>query len=231
MAVSWLGGFTAVLVGVSVLAAPAVQARDDIEGTNGDDALVGTSRHDVIDAKAGADKVQARAGSDIVKAGRGRDTVSGGPNTDYLYGEPGDDVIFGRAAPDALVGGQGDDRVLGGPGKDQFGSLAPNFGYAGDDVLIGGRGIDVFLEDGNGDDVLRGGPSGLDPDAMFTRETLRPGGGADLVYGGAGPDEVVVGVDGRVDRIRCGAGDDVVTYVGRRDHRDLLYGCERVRVS
>ena len=213
-----------------VVAAPGVHARDQIDGTGGNDVLVGTGRSDTIDAKAGADKVLARAGSDIVKAGMGRDTVSGGPGKDVLFGDAGHDLLRGRVGRDALVGGPGDDRAIGGPGGDQFGSVAPNFGFGGDDVLIGGRGIDVFLEDGNGDDILRGGPNRRNPDALFPTEFLQPGGGTDLVFGRGGPDEIRLEVDHRADIIRCGSGRDVVTYLGRIDHRDLLLGCERVTV-
>ena len=225
-------GFTAlVLVSLSfVVAAPAVQARAPIEGTSGNDVLVGTDRRDTIDAKAGADQVFARAGSDIVKAGKGRDTVSGGLGQDTLFGDPGNDLLKGRDGRDSLVGGLGNDRAVGGPGGDQFGSLAPNFGFGGDDVLIGGRGIDVFLEDGNGDDILSGGPNRRNPDAFFPREFLQPGGGTDLVFGRGGPDEIMLEVDGRADIIRCGSGRDVVKYLGRIDHRDTLRGCERISV-
>jgi Ca2+-binding RTX toxin-like protein len=231
MAVWRLGGITAVFVAVSVLASPAVQARDAIDGTPGDDVLTGTPGRDVIDAKAGVDQVAARAGSDEVKGAKGRDTVSGGPDKDSLFGGRGGDRLMGRRGPDFLVGGLGNDRVIGGPGKDHFGNLVPNFGFQGDDVLIGGRGIDLFLEDGFGDDVLWGGPNRRDPGARFPVETFRPAGGADMVFGGSGPDSIFLGPDGRVDAIHCGPGDDRVTYVNDRDDLDLLYGCERVEVS
>jgi hypothetical protein len=65
---------------------------------------------------------------------------------------------------------------------------------------------------------------------LFPKEFLQPGGRADHVYAGAGPDEIRLRDDGRVDVIRCGAGHDVVTYLGGRDRLDSLSGCERVTV-
>jgi Ca2+-binding RTX toxin-like protein len=211
---------------VAFVAAPVAQAAN-INGTPGPDHLVGTTRGDRIRGLGGADWVSARNGRDDVFGGVGPDELHGNGGRDFVTGGKGPDSIFGGGGPDALIGDFGNDVVRGGKGRDILGNPAPNFGYQGDDRLIGGPGIDALLEDGNGNDVLRGGGNKTSH-GFFSKEFLRPAGGADRVFGGPGPDIVALDNDGRRDVIDCGSGHDVVGYSKRIDRRDVITGCEKI---
>jgi hypothetical protein len=89
----------------------------------------------------------------------------------------------------------------------------PDFiqGRGGNDVLLG-RGGNDRIEGGGGSDAVWGGS------------------GADQVFAGPGRDIVHLERDGVRDTIRCGPGRDRVAYHTLRDHRDVLRGCERIRV-
>ncbi len=207
--------------------APLAQAAN-ISGTAGPDHLVGTTGRDTIRALGGADWVSARDGGDSVFGGVGPDELHARGGRDFVSGRKGRDVVLGGGGNDALIGDFGNDVVKGGKGRDNLGNPAPNFGFQGDDTLIGGPGVDALLEDGNGNDVLRGG-SNKTVDAFFSTEFLRPAGGADKVFGGPGPDDVALENDGRRDVISCGRGHDVVSYSKRLDRRDVITGCETIR--
>jgi serralysin len=211
-----------------VLGALSAQAAH-IRGTDGSDRLVGTAGPDRIRALRGEDWVSGRGGRDTVFGGGGADVLHARGGKDLIFADKGRDLVLGERGRDALIGGPGDDVVKGGTGSDILGNPAPNFGFQGDDILVGGRGNDALLEDGNGKDILRGGPNRRDKDAFFSTDFLQPGGGADKVFGGPGPDLVFVENDGRRDVIRCGRGRDVVDYSKAMDPRDVIIGCETVR--
>jgi hypothetical protein len=83
----------------------------------------------------------------------------------------------------------------------------------GHDRLYGGRGDDVLF--GNaGNDLLDGGAG---------KDRLDGGSGIDSFVAGPGDDRIEA-LDGRRERIDCGAGKDR----SRADRRDVLRGCERV---
>lgn len=113
----------------------------------------------------------------------------------------------GTAAAETITGTPGDDRLDGRGGDDVVMS------GAGVDVLFGSKGNDV-LHGGSGDDVLWAGP------------------GRDVLLGAAGDDQLrAANVDGQVDRLHCGPGNDtawVVSVNGRVE--DRTFGCERVVV-
>lgn len=231
MHISRVGSVLGAALLAGFVAAPLVQAAD-IDGTAGSDRLVGTPNPDRIRGLGGADWVSARNAGDVVYGGTGADELHGRGGRDFVSGGKGRDLVLGEGAFDRLFGDFGNDVVRGGGGGDYFGNPAPNIGFEGDDTLIGGGGRDVLMEDGNGNDVLRGGPNKkivTSPDIFGTREFLSPAGGADRVFGGAGPDIVYLESDGRRDIIRCGPGDDEVSYNKGRDRRDVISGCEKIR--
>jgi Ca2+-binding RTX toxin-like protein len=212
---------------VTFVAAPLAQARV-INGTPGPDHLVGTAHGDRIRGLGGADWVSARSGRDVVFGGVGHDELHGRGGRDVVFGDRGRDLVLGGDGNDALIGGFGDDVVEGGKGSDILGNPAPNFGFQGNDTLVGGPGIDALLEDGNGNDVLRGGPNKTS-NGFFSKEFLSPAGGADKVFGGPGPDIVALTNDGRRDVIDCGSGHDVVGYSKKIDRKDVISNCEKIR--
>lgn len=63
--------------------------KDDLVGTDGDDAIFGGN------------------GKDVIHAGAGNDLLCGGNGRDALYGEAGADALYGGNGKDTLVGGDG----------------------------------------------------------------------------------------------------------------------------
>ncbi|MEO8687201.1 MAG: hypothetical protein ABI611_03150 [Solirubrobacteraceae bacterium] len=167
----------------------------------------------------------------LFRAGPGNDRLTGGRLGDLLCGEAGNDHIDGLGGPDRLFGdfcpgaklariaqaGQGDDVVSGGKGNDRLDGGAGRdtlSGGAGDDRLSGGAGRDT-LSGGAGDDRLSGGAGD---------DTLTGGGGRNRYAGGAGNDKLSA-VNGKRDRVDCGAGR---RDRARVDRRDRVKGCEKV---
>ena len=135
-----------------------------------------------------------------------RDRINGGDQRDFLLGGVGGDLLDGGGGDDELAGAVGGDELIGGPGDDELNDfVATEFGpdFADDeDTLLGGVGDDrIGLVDGR-----------------------------DRVFAGAGSDVVRLEADGVRDAIRCGSGRDRVIYFGKRDPRDSVSACERVRV-
>ena len=117
-----------------------------------------------------------------------------------------------------MIGSDAADRILGGPGRDEV------FALAGDDVVDGGAGNDVL---GGGFEGVREGRDGHD--------RITGGAGDDRLVDStetdrydAGPGrDLVLALDGRADRVRCGTGRD--RLVG--DRRERARGCERRSVG
>jgi hypothetical protein len=153
-----------------------------ITGTPGPDQLVGTAGNDVICGLGGRDVIAGRGGQDVISGGRGEDTlnfgwapagvrvrvglhafigggkeflsgledVNGSPFGDVVRGGGVANVIRGLAGGDDIVGGLGRDRLLGGSGDD---TIDARDGQGGD-VVSGGPGTNVCRVD-RGDVVVR----------------------------------------------------------------------------
>jgi len=185
------------------LATPALA--DTFVGTTGDDVIVGTPHRDSIRGLAGADTLLGRSGNDAIRGNPGRDEIYGANGHDFLLGDRGNDVVFGGNLSDEVTGGDGDD------------------------ILIGGRGPDYVLDYPAGEFF----DSPNDPDRLFGRagaDHLTPLDGADRVWGQNGNDAIRLKRDGFRDVLRCGPGEDRVTYFSPRDRHDVLIGCEHVVV-
>lgn len=210
-----------------------------IRGGAGDDTLTGGESDDCL---------LGGSGDDLLRGGRSTpwqhnwavETLYGGPGKDALLGGPGGDVLVGGPDGDVIRGGGGGDFVSYAASKepvrvDLDGSA--DDGARGErdlvtrDVegIIGGREADVLV--GNqarnrisgrgGRDIIRG---------RGERDLLMGDNGADDVGGGAGNDHVVGGEyferfgtyyerRPRPDRVRGGAGDDLVASLDRgRDY-------------
>ena len=140
-------------------------------------------------------------------------TIWGGVGRD-VAGQDGDDTIF--IWKDATV----DNDVLGGAGADTItnqGSVVAN--------IDGGDDADTIINDKTGsvsNDILGGGGN----DSITNSGTvnyLNGEGGNDSItnakravriYGGTGNDEIILSLDGIVDRVYADAGDDTVTWSG-----------------
>ena len=129
-----------------------------------------------------------------------RDVIVGSRFGDRISGARGRDLISARGGADCVSGNRDGDRLLGGSGPDRLS------GHSGKDVLFGGP----------GPDRLFGGPG---------RDRLSAGAGTNRLFGGGGNDRIRAR-NNRVDRIKCGAGNDrVVADVNDR----VGAGCEGVR--
>ena len=182
--------------------------RERLIGTAFGDSIRGGDGGDVIEGLDGDDCLFGEGGADEVTGDLGNDLVDGGADADRLFGESGRDRVRGGPGRDHLRGSSGHDRVSGGSGRDRVDGGSNNdrvFGGPGRDRLRGGPGRD-FLSGGKGRDFIETGSS---------VNTVRAGSGDDRIFS----------ANGRIDRIRCGAGRDQV----RADARDRLTGgCERV---
>jgi Ca2+-binding RTX toxin-like protein len=146
--------------GTQVAAIGTGTAKNEIDGTDGDDRLTGTPGDDLITCGKGNDRVNGGGGNDVIKCGDGNDIISGGNGDDVISGGDGNDIIKKGNGNDRIDGGAGNDRVGGGAGNDRIKGGAGNdhlLGNSGDDRLFGGAGRD-FLRGGPGRDRLVGGP-------------------------------------------------------------------------
>jgi uncharacterized delta-60 repeat protein len=181
----------------------------------------GTPGADVFVGVAGA--------SNVFRTGAGDDRLTGGPLADLLCGEAGDDQIDGGAGADQLYGdacpgatlaavaGQGNDVIRGGSGNDRL------VGSGGNDRLTGGAGADR-MDGGAGRDKLSGGAGNDRLSGGAGNDTLTGGAGRNRYSGGAGNDKLSA-VNGKRERVDCGAGR---RDRARVDRSDRVKGCEKV---
>ena len=194
-----------------------------VEDTPGDVIFNGFADNDTLTGTTGADTINGRDGNDILHGLGGNDT---------LNGDGGDDKLYGGAGADTLNGGAGADHAY--YTGSSVGVLvrlhaahAVKYGEAEGDTLTGiehivgsnhndvlaGDGEDNYLDGGDGDDVLYGGPAGGD-DMMYG------GNGDDRVFGGRGND-ILTGGAGN-DVLKGGPGED--TLIADGDDLDVLFG-------
>ncbi|MBR1396842.1 MAG: hypothetical protein IJ563_04845, partial [Selenomonadaceae bacterium] len=83
-------------------------------------------------------------------------TIKGGKKSDDITGGNGNDVINGNNGNDILYGGFGDDKINGGKGNDTLAGSYDN------DTLTGGAGKDLFIYNGDGNDLITDYKSGQD---------------------------------------------------------------------
>ena len=165
-------------------------------------ATATTADPDVTHNAAGASvAIQWRPGrcANLFTASARKDIKRGTAAGDLIDGLLGDDILAGLGGADCLSGGPGNDRLSGDDGNDRLD------GGPGDDSLRGGSGSDV-IDGGPGNDRIDGGPS------------------PDRIDGGSGNDSVDA-VDGKRDRVDCGAGRG---DVAKADRGDRVSHCERV---
>jgi Ca2+-binding RTX toxin-like protein len=178
---------------------------DHVSGFGGADVLCGNTGNDTIDAGTGADMVWGGAGLDTIFGGDGEDMLYGNDDADTVYGGDQPDTIEGNNGADTLFGGLGNDTVVGGTrfaGRADTGDTL--YGDAGADVLIGDNGV----ADGAGG----GTPYDLDG-------ATPSAGGADVVFGGPGPDHGYGGLAG--DTVY---GGDDADYLEGNNGTDTVFG-------
>jgi len=253
--VSCVGPFETVLIDASdgddvidhFPSTTVVNAFSIILGGPGNDVLVGSDDADYLVGDAGDDRLSGWGGRDNLDGGLGADLMSGGADIDrVLYedrpngvvisnngvtgddGEPGEgDTI--NANVENLAGGNGNDIITGNDGDNVL------QGCNGSDRLYGNGGNDTFAGICNGrgptthDPDLMDGGSGIDTvnyleyDLLGVTADLDD---ADLDDGTPGEKDSIK----RVENLRGGAGDDVLTgnasdnLIDGFDGHDAIYG-------
>lgn len=135
-------------------------------GTFGNsDYILAGAGNDTISAGAANDKIYAGADSDTVYGGAGDDWADLGTGNDVFgsYGtdSDGNDTVYGDTGNDAIIGGGENDVLYGGTGNDTLS------GGIGADSAYGGADADAFnVTDDHGADLIDGGETGLDQDAI-----------------------------------------------------------------
>lgn len=152
----------------------------------GKDLVYGGDGHDTISAfgTKGSSTIYGGAGNDSIHGGYGSDSIFGEDGEDFLDGVEGVDTMRGGNHNDTLnanSGGNGGifDQLFGDGGDDLLMSTAPAILHGGsgnDDLkapqstMYGDDGDDYLFADGNGNNVLDGGP-GLDRGVNVRRFT------------------------------------------------------------
>ena len=190
---------------------------DGCNGTDGSDRILGSINRDKIRGYGGDDWINGSSGSDYIDGGSSRNIIYGHSGNDVIRGFEGTNTIFGGNGADDIIGGYSDDKIWGGPGDDKLSS-----GLAGSDTIEGGDGSDTItggynhdtLKGGNGNDIIWGGDGG------------------DRISGGPGDDKIyhfkdATSIDGWVDTIDCGPGNDEVWRSVGDHHKN----CEKVNLT
>ena len=221
---------------------PEPDRADILKDSTGNDHIVSGGGNDVIYAtRGGSNLVEAGAGRDWVFGGAGVDVVAGGADADVLEGGfgndrlyAGDQVSIAQAITtgstqqgsgqrgDWLAGSAGDDILVGSEGNDAL------FGGGDSDLLIGGGGDDDIAGDidwtpgsldWSAENNFFNPASGVDHPANFGADVIYAGAGNDDVWGGRG-DDVLHGEAGDDDLF--GNGDNDILFGGAG--KDLLIG-------
>lgn len=141
-------------------------------GTQNSDSIIGSGVHDEISAMNGNDYIEGREGGDEVLAGA---------NADLMFAQGGND--------DPVRGGDnGDDYPCTVGGTVYLHCLGVN-GDGGDDRILGDDGPDVG-QAGFGDDRVEGN---VGNDTLYAIEDDNR---SDVIYGGGGVDECLIGEPG-----------------------------------
>jgi Ca2+-binding RTX toxin-like protein len=199
----------------------------------GNDVLIGNGAENDLFGGTGRDVIRGRGGADNLGGQAGRDSAFGGPGGDLFPGDAGKDESFGGPGADLFQGGSannGADAFRGGPGHDTgqyvFGHVRLSLdGKANDGACANA----ACTSSNEGDNLI----SIEEVSATFGRDVLigsgrnevfHPFPGADVVRAKGGDDEVHLSIDGDVDDVDCGAGEDQI--LGTPDAFDMNKNCE-----
>ena len=189
---------------------------EDLVGSAYDDILVGAHGANRISGDQGDDELDGRQGDDWLNGGPGADLLRGGEGNDtatYLFGA----IFFSegvvvRLHDGTARGGEAEGDIFAGTDVVEYTDSEGNvqtmevpdienlLGSTFDDVLAGDL-RDNRIDADAGNDVLYGGPGGGD-------DLLLGGAGDDRLYGGIGNDTLEGGPGN--DRLRGGPDDDVL---------------------
>ncbi|PCH93561.1 MAG: hypothetical protein COB84_09090 [Rhodobacteraceae bacterium] len=222
---------------------------DTIDGADGDDDIIyGYAGDDTITGGDGADEIYGGDDADTIQLNSdefdGDDIYGGEGGDDYdtldTVGTPEDiEIVFDGdesgtvetpngdiaefAEIEAVETGAGDDVV---DAEDTTGGVDITTND-GSDTVIGGSGDDVINTSGGNDDAIDTGFDAPSPYDIFDIDPdADPSDDLDVVYGGAGNDDITTGDD--ADTIYGGTGDDTIDsgidddYVEGGDGDDVI---------
>jgi len=174
---------------------------ENVVGGDGPDTLTGNELANTLTGNGGNDVLIGYQGDDILVGGPGDDTLRGARDSDRLFGDDGHDVLFpGLGGTDVLQGGAGNDTA----NYSYFGAVNVSLNGVADDGESGENdNVQTDVENvvgGAGNDTITGNE--------FANQ-LTGGSGQDVLSGLSGND-VLNAVDGEVDQVACGPGDDWV---------------------
>jgi Ca2+-binding RTX toxin-like protein len=178
---------------------------DFLTGDKGGEIILGLGGSDILEGNEGDDRLYGSSEIDldmVIEAGR--TGAATGLHGDWLNGGEGDDIVVSGNDDDALYGGLGADTLVGGAGNDLL---------DGDDDYTATR-FDWTVKPSQSGNVFDRNVS-----PVLSYNVAPIGGGADLMYAGAGND-FASGGDG-ADIIFGEDGDDVLAG---GDHNDNVYG-------
>lgn len=161
-----------------------------------DDGIDGTGEG-VLGTWDGTPLIRTDGDLNVLSGGGGDDSLSAGDEAAYVFGGAGDDTLAAGDGAAALFGGAGNDMLTGSDAVRDDGSAAV--------YLDGGQGDDV-IQGGDANEVINGGEH--DAGSAPGNDTLSGGGGDDVMRGGLG-----------ADVISGGAGDDVLDHYGNAEEQ------------
>jgi Ca2+-binding RTX toxin-like protein len=178
------------------------------------------------------ENVSGGAGNDVLTGSDADNVLAGNGGDDTLSGGDGNDNLQGGAGNDTLAGGNGGDSMSGGDGTDRVTYESYNTGVRvtldgqpNDGVPGENDNVDAEIVTGSPqDDVLIGGPNADDLQGGGGNDRLLGGAGADMLDAGPG-DDLIQSLDGTVDTVSCGDGEDGVVS----DKPDKRSDCESIK--
>ncbi|WP_272942224.1 S8 family serine peptidase [Candidatus Regiella insecticola] len=191
----------------------------NITGGKGDDTLTGNAKNNWLAGGLGSDTFFGGDGDDVllIDAEDRPENIHGGAGRDIVYvlGDQGIYLDVFKAEVEMAIGGRGDDFFIA-----NGNSTVYLQGGEGNDVLMGGTAADVLAGEsgddnlfaGAGNDVLRGHKGNDRLYGGLDDDLLEGGSGSDTLYGGDG-DDILKGGAGD-DFLDGGEGHDVVEFSG-----------------
>lgn len=191
---------------------------DDLDGGDGNDTLDGGRGADVLRGGAGDDSLTSdpmeHDAGDVIDGGPGRDSIS-----DWMRGDPAAEqlvTVTQDGAADDGFPGEGDN-VTNMEVVESYGSLR-YVGTDGDDIATAAEvGNRAELTGRGGADQLKGTDDDDAIDGGAGNDTITGGYGNDAIVGGPGQDKIVADRDGRCNEMHCdlspGSSSDTIDAV------------------
>jgi serralysin len=209
---------------------------ENAEGGDFDDALIGNEAANRLQGYKGADLIAGWGGEDILDAGEGDDTLEGGAGADQLYGGEGTDLAsYSQAAKgvkvdledtnqntedaigdtfssiEGVIGSDFDDTISGTSSAELF------VGGSGKDILAGRGGDDVYIVEGDLDQVIEAIDGGYDTVITSKSASLTSFANCEALYAADGSTAINLGGTGGRDKLVGNGGTNILKGGGGVD--------------